>query len=95
MADFVSKGKDLYIDGQMVIRGWESKNGWKWFATEEAYKQNSILPNGKIVADDMVYYGLTQAPKNEWSYFSKGELENLNLDINPISMRKLLYVGMK
>jgi hypothetical protein len=43
--------KELYIDGQKVIKGYESFSGWHWFATEEAYKQDSILPNGKEVPD--------------------------------------------
>jgi hypothetical protein len=42
-----------------------------WFATEEAYKQDSQLPDGRMVKDDIVYFGLVQRLDEEWGYFLK------------------------
>jgi len=35
MAKFESKGDKLYINGKLVLKGWESFSGWYWFATEK------------------------------------------------------------
>jgi hypothetical protein len=34
MANFEKKGGKLFIDGKEVLKGWESMDGWFWFATE-------------------------------------------------------------
>jgi len=47
MAKFETRGKDLYIDGKKVIRGWESFNGWYWFAIEKDREQMSDFGDGK------------------------------------------------
>ena len=89
MVEFRSVGKSLYIDGQKVIKAWESMSGWYWFATEEAYKQDSILPDGKEIADDTIYFGLVQGFEEEWGYFSRGEIESLRpkvWEINKIDL---------
>ena len=77
MPKFEEKGKDLYIDGKKVIKGYESFNGWYWFATEEVQKQDSILPDGNVAKDDTIYYGLVQGYVEEWGDFSKAEIDNL------------------
>ena len=51
VAKFETKGKDLYIDGNKVLRGWESWNGWYWFATEKVREQLSDLGDGKGTPD--------------------------------------------
>ena len=33
MAEFTEKDGKLFIDGKEVLRGFESWNGWFWFAT--------------------------------------------------------------
>lgn len=95
MATFESKGKDLLIDGQKVIKGYESYSGWYWFATEEAYKQDSILPNGKEVKDDIIYFGFVQGLEEEWGYFSKGEIESLKPKVWEIRIQDLPYSGRR
>ncbi|MGD2090968.1 MAG: hypothetical protein PVH61_32640 [Candidatus Aminicenantes bacterium] len=95
MAKFEAKEKELYIDGQKVIKGYESFTGWFWFATEEAYKQDSILPDGKEVKDDIIYFGFVQGQEQEWGYFSKGELESLNPKIWELPKKDLPYSGRR
>lgn len=95
MVKFKSTDKELYIDGQKVIKGYESFTGWYWFATEEAYKQDSLLPNGKEVKDDIIYFGLVQGQEQEWGYFSKGELESLKPKIWEIPKNALPYSGRR
>jgi hypothetical protein len=95
MAKFEAKDKDLYIDGQKVIKGYESFSGWYWFATEEAYKQDSIFPDGKEVKDDIIYFGFVQGQEQEWGYFSKAELESLKPKIWEIKKMDLPYSGRR
>jgi hypothetical protein len=95
MPKFETKEKDLYIDNQKVIKGWESFTGWYWFATEEAYKQDSILPDGKEVKDDIIYFGLVQGIKEEWGYFSKAEIESLKPKTWEIKKIDLPYSGRR
>ena len=95
MAKFETIEKELYIDGQKVIKGYESFTGWYWFATEEAYKQDSILSNGKEVQDDIIYFGFVQGQEQEWGYFSKGELESLKPKIWEIREIDLPYSGRR
>ena len=35
MAEFQERDGKLYINGEEVLRGWESMTGWYWFATEK------------------------------------------------------------
>lgn len=77
MVKFDSKGKELYIDGQKVIKGYESFSGWYWFATEEVQKQDSLMPNGSVAKDDTIYFGLVQGHEEEWGDFSKAEIDSL------------------
>jgi hypothetical protein len=95
MPKFEAKDKDLYIDGQKVIKGYESFSGWYWFATEEAYKQDSLLPNGKEVKDDIIYFGLVQGQEEEWGYFSKAEIESLKPKTWEIKKIDLSYSGRR
>jgi len=77
MARFESKDGKLYIDGKEVIRAWESFNGWYWFATELAWKQDSVLEDGTVVRGDNIYFGFVQGLEEEWGYFSQAEIESL------------------
>ena len=93
---FKTKGDDLYINGNKVIKAYESINGWYWFATEEACTQNSWI-DGEVVNDDTIYYGLVQGHEDEWGNFSKAELEALIAsfrvwEINPCD---LAYAGRR
>jgi len=62
-AKFESKNGELYINGHKVIKGWESFNGWYWFAIEE------VEPG--------LYFGYVQGLEEEWGYFSIYELKDL------------------
>jgi hypothetical protein len=95
MPKFETKDKDLYIDNHKVIKGWESFTGWFWFATEEAYKQDSILTDGKEVKDDIIYFGLVQGQEQEWGYFSKAEIESLKPKTWEIPKKALPYSGRR
>ncbi len=76
MPEFSSQGPDLFIDGLKVIKAYESFSGWYWFATEESYKQDSVI-EGKVYPNDTIFFGLVQGQEEEWGYFSKAELESL------------------
>ncbi len=87
--------RKLYIDDQKVIKGYESYSGWYWFATEEAYKQDSVMPDGKEIKDDTIYFGLVQGTDQEWGYFSKGELDSLKPKVWEIKEIDLPYSGRR
>jgi len=36
MTVLIDRDCKIFIDGRLVIRGWESFSGWYWFATEKA-----------------------------------------------------------
>ena len=76
MVQFESRKGKLHIDGKKVIKGWESFSGWYWFATENAYQQDSVV-DGKVIKDDTIWFGFVQGQFEEWGYFSEGELKNL------------------
>lgn len=70
----ISKGR---IDGKKIIRAWESWNGIYWIATEEVWKQDSII-DGKTYKDDQIYFGFVTGPHYpEWGYFSSTEVKLL------------------
>lgn len=94
MAKFESKGKDLYIDGKKVLRGWESWNGWYWFATEIDRDQVCILGDSREVSDT-IYFGFVQGLEEEWRYFSKAEIESLKPKTWEISKKNLPYSGRR
>ena len=94
VAKFKAKGEDLYIDGEKVLRGWESWNGWYWFATEKVREQLSDLGNGKGTPDT-IYFGLVQGLEEEWGYFSKAEIESLKPKTWEIPKKNLPYSGRR
>ena len=94
MAKFESRGEELYIDGNRVIKGFESYSGWYWFATEEAYKQDSEI-DGKVYKDDTIWFGLVQGFEEEWGYFSQAEIESLKPRTWEIQKKDLPYSGRR
>jgi len=94
MAKFETRGKDLYIDGKKVIRGWESFNGWYWFAIEKGREQMSDLGDGKGVPDT-IWYGLVQGFEEEWGYFSQAEIEQLRPKTWEIPKKSLPHAGRR
>jgi len=76
MAKFENRKGKLFIDGKVVLRGWESFSGWFWFATEKANKQDSII-DGKVHKGDQIWFGFVQGLEEEWGNFSQAELESL------------------
>jgi len=94
VAKFKTDGENLYIDGKKVLRGWESWTGWYWFATEKAYKQDSLI-NGNVYKDDNIFYGLVQGFEEEWGYFSQAEIESLKPKTWEIPKKDLPYSGRR
>jgi len=94
MVKFEKDGKPLYIDGKMVLRGWESFTGWYWFATEKINEQLSDFGDGKGVPDT-IYFGLVQGLEEEWGYFSQAEIERLKPKTWEIPKRDLAYSGRR
>ena len=52
MAKFEIKGEELYIDGQKVIKGYETYNGVFFFATNTICIDTTVLDDGTAVEDD-------------------------------------------
>ncbi len=77
MAEFTSDEKNLYIDGEKVLKGYDSFNGWYWFVTEVVQKQDTILNGGEVAKDDTIYFGFVQGDDEEWGDFSKTEIDKL------------------
>lgn len=75
-AQLETREDGLYIDGQKVLKGWESFSGWYWFGIEQAYTQDSII-KGAVVEGDQIWFGFVQGLEEEFGYFSQGELESL------------------
>ena len=74
---FETKNGELYIDGQMVIKAWESYTGWYWFGV--SYEDDG---------DDRIWYGLVQGFENEWGYWSENELKELMKELKVWEIRK-------
>jgi hypothetical protein len=91
---FETQANGLYIDGRKVLRGWESWNGWYWFATEEIRDQLSDLGNGKGTPDT-IWFGYVQGFEEEWGYFSQAEIERLKPRTWEIPRKDLLYSGRR
>jgi len=94
VAEFEFRGGELYIDGNKVIRGWESFTGWYWFATEESYKQDSVI-DGRVYKDDTIWFGLVQGLEDEWGYFSQAEIESLRPRTWEIPKKNLPHSGRR
>ena len=94
MANFETKKDELYIDGNRVLRGWESFSGWYWFGTEESYKQDSVI-DGRVYKDDTIWFGLVQGFEEEWGYFSQAEIESLKPKTWEIKKQDLPYSGRR
>ena len=62
----------LFIDDKKVIRGWESFNGWYWFATE-----HTDTYDNELKLKDKRYFGYVQGLESEWGYFTEGQIEEL------------------
>lgn len=93
MAEFTSKGNNLYIDGKRVLKGWESFSGMYWFATEKSRTQTSVI-NGKDYPGDIIWYGYVQGLEEEWGYFSQKELELMGKHkVWKIPQKNLHYSG--
>jgi len=91
---FEAKGKDLYIEGQKVLRAWESFSGWYWFATEKVREQLSDFGDGKPVRD-VIWYGYVQGLEDEWGSFSQAEIERLKPKTWEIPRKNLPYSGRR
>ena len=93
MAKFTTDGKALFIDGKKVLKAWESFSGWYWFATEKAYKQESLI-NGEGV-NDTIWFGFVQGLEEEWGCFSQAEIESLGLKAWKIPEKNLPHSGRR
>lgn len=87
--------EELWINGQRILKGWESFSGWYWFGVERIRKQDSII-NGKVVKDDQIWYGFVQGLEEEWGEFSQGEIESLGkYKVWPIPKKSLIHSGRR
>ncbi len=94
MANFESRGGKLFIDGKEVLRGWESWNGWYWFAVEKVQTQDSIIDR-KTFKNDIIWFGLVQGIEEEWGDFSEAELKTLSPKVWEIPAKNLPYSGRR
>ncbi len=87
MAKFESKGDKLYINGKLVLKGWESFSGWYWFATEKVEDDY----NGKPL-----WFGFVQGLEQEWGDFSEAELDSLGkYKVWKIPQKNLSFSGRR
>jgi len=94
MAKFTTDGKDLFIDGKKVLKGWESFTGWYWFATEKVCEQESDLGDGKGTPDT-IWFGFVQGLEEEWGNFSQAEIESLGAKAWRIKNIDLPHAGRR
>jgi len=70
----------MTIKGQPIIEVYESFDGSYRFATEKAWKQDSLI-HGKIFKNDQIFFGyvrLSSCPQfAEFGYFSEAEVKQL------------------
>ncbi len=93
MNAFKERNGELFINGLRVLHGWESFEGWYWFATEKVQEQTSRL-NGRYVKDT-IWFGLVQGIVEEWGSFSQAELEALYPRVWKIPQRSLAWSGRR
>jgi len=90
---FEAKEDKLFIEGKEVLRGWESFNGWYWFAVEKDHEQISLI-KGKEVKD-IIWFGYVQGFCEEWGYFSEAEINSLKPKTWEIQPQDLPYSGRR
>ena len=64
----ITKNDELYLkqgeSEHKVLKGWESMNGWYWFATE--------------LNNDGLHFGYVQGTYPEWGYFHQEEQKSIH-----------------
>ena len=95
MATFTSDKGKLYIDNHEVLHGWESWNGFYWFATKFIQRQDSDMGNGQVIKNDTIWYGYVQGLEEEWGDFSQGEIEALGPKVWEIAAFNLPFAGRR
>lgn len=79
------------VNDKPIIRAWESFSGIYWLATEEAWKQDSLI-EGKEYKDDQIYFGFVTGPFPEWGYFSSKEVELLYPKVWELSKQAISWL---
>jgi hypothetical protein len=64
MANFEERNGKLFVNGKEVLKGWESVDGWFWFATEKVQERESLI-DGRWVKDT-IWFGFVQGFEEEW-----------------------------
>lgn len=94
MAVFTSEKGKLYIDGNKIIKGWESFTGWYWFAIRIAWMQTSIISEREY-PNDTIFYGFIQGHVEEYGNFSLAELNRGKPLIWKIPNKNLTWSGRR
>ncbi len=71
--------RDGKVDGQKILRAWESLTGWYWFATEKESKD--------------IYFGFVIGFYPEWGNFSEQELKDLSPKVWEIRKKSIQYIN--
>ncbi len=93
-AKFEVRNGELYINGQKVLKAWESFEGWYWFATDKQDTQDSVI-NGKLYKKDQIWFGYVQGFYDEWGSFSQSEIEAESPRTWEIKRQDLPYAGRR
>ncbi len=64
----------MKIDGQNVIKIWESMSGWYWYAVEDQGSYTGVGMDGEDIQAH-AWYGYVQGMSNEWGTWDSNELE--------------------
>jgi len=83
---------ELYAGRYKVLRGWESFNGWYWFAVKKIEERR--VAEGSVV-DDTIWFGLVQGSEEEWGEFSEAEIKALGNRAWPIKPQDLPAAGRR
>ena len=90
---FNNDGKNLYIDGRKVIKGYESSDGKYWFATALAGCKD-VMINGSMQCS-LMFTGYVQDENPGWKNFSKKVLESNKFKIWEIKKIDLPHAGRR
>tara|TARA_R110002167_G_scaffold65864_2_gene186366 strand:+ start:561 stop:851 length:291 start_codon:yes stop_codon:yes gene_type:complete len=90
-----TKEDGLYIGDKKVIKGWESFSGWYWFATEKDGTQDSLMADGTVAYEDIIWFGYVQGIHDEWGYFAESDFKSMPNKIWEIKEIDLPHAGRR
>ena len=96
--EFSSDGKNLFIDGTKVLKGWKVGSGEYWLATYQEETQVLLSEDNnegtipEITYFGLLYHGSPDQNKDEWTFWSQSDIDELKEtgDIMEIDQKDLV-----